>query len=60
MLKLHLDTDLGGDIDDLLKLEIKDGWLYQRIDSNGKPTRVVTRVNGDKFNEFWLGTAEHA
>ena len=39
-----------------LKLEIKDGWLYQRVDDSGKPTRVVTRVNGDKFNEFWLST----
>lgn len=37
-----------------LKSEIKDGWLYQRIDDNGKPTKVVTRVNGDKFSEFWL------
>ena len=27
-----------------LKLEIKDGWLYQRVDDSGKPTRVVTRV----------------
>ena len=39
-----------------LKLEIAEGWLYQRIDSNGKPVRVVTRVDGDKFNEFWLST----
>ena len=39
-----------------LKLEIQDGWLYQRIDDSGTPTRVVTRVDGDKFNEFWLNT----
>src|SRR3990172_2073473 len=39
-----------------LKLEIKDGWLCQRVDESGKPTRVVTRVNGGKFNEFWLHT----
>jgi hypothetical protein len=25
-------------------LEIKDGYLYQTVDTNGKPTRVVTRV----------------
>lgn len=37
-----------------LKLEIKDGWLYEKIENNGKLTKVVTRVNGDKFNEFWL------
>ncbi len=39
-----------------LKVTIEDGWLYQRVDDGGKPTRVVTRVNGDKFNEFWLST----
>jgi purine nucleosidase len=39
-----------------LRLEIKDGWLCQSVDDSGKPTRVVTRVNGDKFNEFWLST----
>ncbi len=39
-----------------LKSEIKDGWLCHAIDESGKPTRVVTRVNGDKFNEFWLST----
>ncbi|MCI0395233.1 MAG: nucleoside hydrolase [Chloroflexi bacterium] len=37
-----------------LKLEIKDGWLYQSVDNSGKPTKVVTRVNGTRFNEFWL------
>jgi inosine-uridine nucleoside N-ribohydrolase len=40
----------------LLKREIRDGWLIQTIDESGKPTKVVTRVNGDKFNEFWLDT----
>ena len=39
-----------------LSLEIKDGWLCQRVDDSGKPTRVVTRVNGGKFNEFWFST----
>ena len=37
-----------------LKLAVKDGWLVQRIADGGKPTRVVTRVNGPKFSEFWL------
>jgi purine nucleosidase len=37
-----------------LKSEIKDGWLHQTIDDSGQQTRVVTRVDGDKFNEFWL------
>jgi inosine-uridine nucleoside N-ribohydrolase len=39
-----------------LKSEIREGWLYQRIDAGGQPTRVVTRVDGGKFNEFWLRT----
>jgi len=43
-----------------LKLEIKDGWLCQRVGAGGKPTRVVTRVNGGKFNEFWFNTVVRA
>lgn len=39
-----------------LRLEIKDGWLRQTIDESGKPTRVVTRVDGNRFNEFWVST----
>ena len=37
-----------------LKSEIKDSWLCHTIDEGGKPTRVVTRVDGKKFSEFWL------
>jgi purine nucleosidase len=43
-----------------LKLEIKDGWLYQRVDDSGQLTRVVTRVDGSKFSEFWLNTVVRA
>lgn len=39
-----------------LKSEIRDGWLCHAIDASGKPTQVVTRVNADKFDEFWLST----
>jgi inosine-uridine nucleoside N-ribohydrolase len=39
-----------------LKSEIQDSWLWQRVDHGGEPTRVVMRVNGDKFNKFWLDT----
>jgi len=39
-----------------LQSEIYDGYLRQTVDSGGKPTRVVTRVNGPKFSEFWLRT----
>ena len=42
-----------------LKLEIVDGWLYERIDPAGRPTRVVTRVDGEKFSEFWVRTITH-
>ncbi len=39
-----------------LRTEIEDGWLRQRVDVGGKPTRVVTRVDGARFSEFWLDT----
>jgi inosine-uridine nucleoside N-ribohydrolase len=39
-----------------LKSEIRDGWLRHTIDPGGKPIPVVTRINGEKFNEFWLDT----
>ena len=39
-----------------LESEIKDGWLRQRVGESGRPTRVVTRVDGGKFNEFWFRT----
>ncbi|HLO18385.1 MAG TPA: nucleoside hydrolase [Anaerolineales bacterium] len=37
-----------------LMIEEKDGWLYERIDSSGKLIRVVTKINGTRFNEFWI------
>ncbi|MBI1759845.1 MAG: nucleoside hydrolase [Acidobacteria bacterium] len=39
-----------------LRSEIKDAWLCHTPDARGKPTRVVTKINGDRFNEFWLET----
>ena len=39
-----------------LSAEIKGELLCLSIAENGKPTRVVTHVNGDKFNAFWLAT----
>jgi len=45
----------GVEISELpLKLAVEDGWLVQRIADGGKPTRVVTRVNGPKFSQSWL------
>jgi hypothetical protein len=37
-----------------LILEEKEGWLHERIDPSGKPTRVVTQIDGTRFNSFWL------
>ena len=37
-----------------LAIEEKDGWLNERIEPSGKPIHVVTRVDGPRFNEFWL------
>ena len=37
-----------------LLLEEKDGWLTERIDPSGKPVHVVTKVDGPRFNEFWI------
>jgi len=36
-----------------LKLEIQEGWLYEIPDSEGIPTRLVTKIDGNAFNEFW-------
>jgi len=37
-----------------LIVEEQDGWLHERIDPVGKPTRLVTKIDGPSFNEFWL------
>ena len=37
-----------------LVVDEKDGWLHERIDNPGRPIKVVTRVDGPRFNEFWL------
>jgi purine nucleosidase len=40
----------------LLKSEIQNGSLCQRPADSGKPTKIVTRVDGSRFSEFWLST----
>jgi purine nucleosidase len=37
----------------LLKLEVKDSWLYEVPGIHGTPTRLVTKINGNAFNEYW-------
>ena len=37
-----------------VRLAIEDGWMQQKITPNGKPTKVVSAVDGAAFSEFWL------
>jgi len=37
-----------------LNLEVRDGWLREVIAPDGRPARVVTGIDGDRFSEFWL------
>jgi inosine-uridine nucleoside N-ribohydrolase len=54
---IALGWDEGVEIREIsLKSEITDSWLRHTIQESGKPTRVVTRVNGEKFSDFWLRT----
>jgi purine nucleosidase len=39
-----------------VKSGVENGWLRQTVDPGGKPTSVVTRVNGERFSDFWLRT----
>jgi len=39
-----------------LELEVRDGWLCERISKSGKPTSVVTEIDREAFNQFWLDT----
>jgi purine nucleosidase len=52
---IALGWNEGVEIEELsLILEEKNGWLHERIDPSGQPVRIVTKVNGPRFNEFWL------
>lgn len=37
-----------------LLAEEKDGWLYEQVDARGKTVRVVAKIDGERFNEFWV------
>lgn len=39
-----------------LRTELRGGLIHQKIDTNGKPTQVVTKINGERFSQFWLET----
>jgi purine nucleosidase len=50
----------GVEIEELpLIVEEKDGWLAERIHPSGKLIRVVTKINGSRFNEFWFNKITH-
>ncbi|MDQ3249137.1 MAG: hypothetical protein M3Q45_08005, partial [Chloroflexota bacterium] len=54
---IALGWDEGVEIQEIpLQLSIKDGWLVQSVDAAGKLFRVVTHIDGERFNEFWLNT----
>jgi inosine-uridine nucleoside N-ribohydrolase len=36
-----------------LRLETRDSQLHEIPDSNGIPTRLVTKIDGNAFNEYW-------
>ena len=45
----------GIEIEELnLSIDEQAGWLVERPDPAGRPFRVVTRIDGERFNQFWL------
>lgn len=57
---IALGWDEGIEIQEIpLSLEEKDGWLIERVHASGKPVRVVTRVDGARFSEFWIQTIKN-
>jgi len=37
-----------------LIIEEREGWLVERIDDSGRPFKVVAKVDGQRFNDFWI------
>ncbi len=56
-----LGWDEGVELEELpLKFEVVDGYLRQRIEEGGRMTRVVTKIDGERFSEFWLDVVTSA
>jgi purine nucleosidase len=52
-----LGWDEGVEVEELpLNSSIEDGWLVQRVEEGGRPAKVVTRVDGQAFDDLWLRT----
>jgi purine nucleosidase len=37
-----------------LAIEEEGGWLHERIDKSGRIMKVVTKVDGPRFSDFWF------
>jgi purine nucleosidase len=45
----------GVEIEELpIVVEEEDGWLRERVDNSGRKMKVVTKIDGPRFSEFWL------
>ena len=54
---IALGWNSGVEIEELpILLEEKGGWLTEQIHPVGRPVRVVTKIDGPNFNEFWINT----
>jgi inosine-uridine nucleoside N-ribohydrolase len=54
---IALGWNAGVELLDLpLIFEEHDGWLHEQIEPSGRLTRLVTKIDGPRFNEFWLET----
>lgn len=52
---IALGWDEGIVLEELpLRVEEEDGWLTERVHAGEKPLRVVTRIDGPRFDEFWV------
>lgn len=50
-----LGWDEGVEFGELpLKFEVVEGFLRQRVEAGGRMTKVLTKVDGERFSEFWL------
>ncbi len=52
---IALGWDVGVTIETVpLKFEVHDTYLYETPDTNGRPTRLVTQIDAQAFNAYWV------
>ncbi len=45
----------GVEIEELpIVVDEQDGWLRERVDKSGRKMKVVTKIDGPRFSDFWL------